>query len=141
MSTIMYQRYKDDVNVILKVDRGDVSDETDGEIMERVRVVADEVDPNLKVTTDNKDKHAKKRAAVLDLEVWIGKDEMRNNKTLYGHYMKPVASRNTIHWRSSHSREMKKNLAMNEMISMGDLEYPSRNPDTHTSQSVDPHVM
>ena len=29
--------------------------------------------------------------------------------------MKPVASRNTIHWRSSHSREMKKNVAMNEM--------------------------
>ena len=84
--------------------------------MNRVKVVADNVDKNLRVTTDCKDNHVNGKVPVLDLEVWIGKDEQGKMKVLYNHYMKPVANRTTIHWRSAHSLEMKKNVAINEMV-------------------------
>ena len=84
--------------------------------MTEVKRMADSVDPSLKVTTDCKGNHADGRLPVLDLKVWIGKDENGNNKVLYSHYMKEVASRATIHWRSSHSNELKRNVMINEIL-------------------------
>ena len=41
---------------------------------------------------------------------------MEETKVLHDHYMKDVASRSTINYRSSHSMEMKKNVAINELM-------------------------
>ena len=113
LEPIMYKRYKDDVNIVVE-DRGDVEC-TSQEIMQRVKVAAESVDENLKVTTDCTGEHENGKVPILDLNVWIGEDEEGKRKVLYDHYMKGVASRSTIHFRSSHSTEMKKNVAVNEL--------------------------
>jgi len=96
MNTVMYKRYKDDVNVILEEEK-ESETVTDGEVMDRVKLIANGVDENLKVTTDCGDNYESKRVPVLDLEVWIGRNERNETKVLYSHYTKPVASRATIH--------------------------------------------
>ena len=83
--------------------------------MDKVKTIADNIDPSLKVTTDFTCNHEDGRLPVLDLKVWIGKDRNDEIKILYSHYMKDVASRMTIHYRSSHSITMKKNVMVNEL--------------------------
>ena len=84
--------------------------------MAKVKEIADRVDESLKVTTDCKENYDSKKVPVLDLNVWIGRGVSGEVKVLHSHYMKPVASRATIHWRSSHSEEMKRNVAVNELM-------------------------
>jgi hypothetical protein len=84
MNTVMYKRYKDDVNVILEVEK-ESETVTDGEVMDRVKLIANGVDENLKVTTDCGDNYENKRVPVLDLEVWIGRNERNETPVLYSH--------------------------------------------------------
>ena len=113
----LYKRYKDDVNMILEInDESEVVADIGKLTMERVKKIADSVDDNLKVTTDCTENHVDGKLPILDLKVWIGKNEEGVCKILYTHYMKEVASRAVIHFRSSHSPEMKKNVMVNEVI-------------------------
>jgi predicted small metal-binding protein len=57
---------------------------------------------------------------VLDLRVWIGKNKDGVWMVLFAHYMKEVASRATIHYRSSHSMSTKRNVMMNEIARIMD---------------------
>ena len=119
MSVGLYKRYKDDVNVILEVEDADVTggqENVDQNTMDKVKRIAETIDPSLKVTTDCCSNHESGKLPVLDLQVWIGEDEEGNNKVLYKHYMKDVVSRSTIHYRSSHSMAMKRNVLTNEMM-------------------------
>ena len=115
----LYKRYKDDINTILDVDNAGITgvDEanTEEETMKQVKLLADEIDPVLNVTIDYSSNHGDGRLPVLDLRVWIGENKEGVYKVLYSHYMKEVASRATIHYRSSHSRVMKKNVMVNEI--------------------------
>ena len=112
---VLYKRYKDDVNTVLEASSEEVV-VSSRVVMEHVRMVADGVDANLKVTVDSKDNHIDGKVPTLDLKVWIADSEQNSTKVLYDHYMKEVASRATIHYRSSHSMEMKRNVAMNEIM-------------------------
>ena len=51
---------------------------------------------------------------MLDLKLWIGKDEIGEWKILHTHYMKEVSSRYLIHARSSHPNNMKFSTLVNE---------------------------
>ena len=110
----VYKRYKDDVNIILDLTAVDEV-RTEKDTMERVKVLADAIDPALNVTVDYCSNHGDGRLPVLDLKVWIGVNEEGVNKVMYSHYMKEVASRATIHYRSSHSMMMKRNVMVNEI--------------------------
>ena len=83
--------------------------------MVKVKDIADGIDPALKVTVDQTTNYTDGRLPVLDLKVWIGEDVNKLIKVLHTHYMKEVASRMTIHQRSSHSASMKRNVLVNEM--------------------------
>ena len=85
------------------------------ETMKCVKSLADEIDPALKVTADFSKNHDDGKLPVLDLKVWIGENKNGETKILYTHYMKEVSSRATIHYRSSHSMSMKKNVLINEI--------------------------
>ena len=111
MDVILYKRYKDDVNLVSDGGR----DVEKAAVMSEVKEIADTVDPSLTVTTDCAENHADGRTPVLDLKVWIGEDGHGNNKVLFSHYMKEVASKATIHWRSSHGNDMKRNVMINEL--------------------------
>ena len=68
------------------------------------------------MTTDCTENYEDGKLPILDLKVWIGENEERVYKVLYMHYMKEVASRAVIHFRSSHSPEMKKNVMVNQVL-------------------------
>ena len=111
----LYKRYKDDVNLIFHKG-GEEEDESRKEIMIRVKRIADDVDPNLKVTTDNTADQVDGKLPVLDLKVWIDVNKNGIRKVLHTHYTKEVASKATIDWRSSHSNSLKRNVMVNEII-------------------------
>ena len=113
------KRYKDDINTVLDVENTLMMNEDqvvrEERAMECVKTLADEIDPALSVTVDYSSKHRDGRLPVLDLRVWVNKNIEGINKVLHTHYMKDVASRGTIHYRSSHSMQMKKNVLVNEI--------------------------
>ena len=115
----LYKRYKDDSNLILEVDDNGGDDDDDEDLvertMERVKQIAEGIDPALKVSVSHTKNYPDEKLRVLDLKVWIGEDRNNNIKILHSHYMKEVASRMTIHHRSSHSAAMKKNVLVNEI--------------------------
>ena len=91
MEPLLYKRYKDDVNMVLET-HGENQSLTCKETMLEVKRIADTVDNNLKVTTDCTEDHDNKKVPILDLNVWIGKNENGTAKVLYDHFMKSVAS-------------------------------------------------
>ena len=52
----------------------------------------------------------------MDLKVWIGEAEQDVYKVITSHYMKEVSSRAVINEKSSHPRNMKKNVLVNEAL-------------------------
>ena len=115
----LYKRYKDDINTALDVENTAMMNEDkavrEERTMERVKTLANEIDPALGVTVDYSSRHRDGRLPVLDLKVWVNKNIEGIYKVLHSHYMKEVASRGTIHFRSSHSMQMKKNVLVNEI--------------------------
>ena len=73
--------------------------ESERNTMEKVKTLADGIDPALTVIMDYGSRYEEGRLPVLDVEVWIGKNIVGDYKVLYSHYMKKVASRATIHYR------------------------------------------
>ena len=108
----MYKRYKDDINMVLKIDR---EKNTTDEIMERMKEIADGIDECLSVKTDVTDNYEDGRLPILDLKVWIGRDEKNENKILHTHYMKDVSSKKVIPKKSAHGERVKKNVIVNDL--------------------------
>ena len=84
--------------------------------------------------------HTDKKLPILDLRAWIGQDEDGRKKVLHDHYMKDVASRSTIHFRSSHSMEMKTNVAINELMRII-RNCSDRIPWTETTQHISYYIQ
>ena len=52
---------------------------------------------------------------ILDVEVWIGESVTGERKILHSHYMKDVASRSVMSFRSAHGERTKRNVMVNEI--------------------------
>ena len=119
MTLKVYKRYKDDIDLVVDVSARYVDDVDpkvrNDETMSRIKDIAETIDPNLKVTTDVTSDHETGRLPVLDLEVWIGQVHEGEDRILYCHYMKAVATRAVIDVRSSHSTSMKFHVMVNEV--------------------------
>ena len=109
----IYKRYVDDINLIVE-DMENKSKRSDENIMRKVRELANTVDENIKATFDYGSKYADGKLPMLDLKLWIGKDEKGDYKVLHTHYTKEVSSKFLIHERSSHPENMKFNTLVNE---------------------------
>ena len=119
--TVVYGRYKDDVNFIADV-RGveegtDIGKERDERIMDQVKVLADGIHGSIQVETDCGYNHEARqgRLPILDVEVWIGETEGGALKILHSHYMKDVSSRMMMAFRSAHGDNTKRNVMVNEV--------------------------
>ena len=115
--TIMYQRYKDDVDFIVDVEGREGEDRTtkDRRIVEKMKEIAESVDENLKVTVDAAFKHEDKKQPMLDVKMWIGKNKEGVTKVLHTHYIKDVSTRALINSKSSHGDRTKANVMVNEI--------------------------
>ena len=121
MMTVVYGRYKDDVNFIIDAQGVEAMTELGVErnkrIMDHVRVLADGIHESIKVETDGGYNHEERggRLPVLDVEVWIGESEGGSLKILHGHYMKDVASRLVMGCHSAHGMNTKRNVMVKEI--------------------------
>ena len=116
---MLYKRYKDDVNFVVKCLVGHTiaeGQEKDKAVVGRIKHLAESIDPHLKVSTDVCSAHDDGRLPILDLKTWIGRDQVGIVRILFSHYMKDVSSRAIMHLRSSHSDKMKFNVFVNEVL-------------------------
>ena len=121
MITVVYGRYKDDVNFIADARglEGDtaVGRERDERIMDQVKVLADGIHESIRVEADCGYNHEDRqgRLPILDVEVWIGETVDGALKILHSHYMKDVSSRMVMGQRSAHGDNTKRNVMVNEV--------------------------
>ena len=119
METVVYKRYKDDVDFIFRWQADvavGVGERRDKLAMDRVKSLADSVDPSLTVSTAVCSDFPDGRLPSLDVKVWIGADKDGVVRILYTHYMKDVSSRAVMHRLSSHSDSMKVSVFVNEVL-------------------------
>ena len=109
----MYKRYKDDINVIIQKEAG--RNNTTIEVMNEMKIIADNVDGNLTVKTDVTENYEDGKLPILDVKVWIGNDRENERKILHTHYMKDVSSKKVIQENSAHGERMKQNVLVNDM--------------------------
>ena len=121
IDVMLYKRYKDDINLILRIlyrSQDVVLDRTEREKLTLANIIrlADSIHPSIKVTGDVPSNYEDSRLPILDLKVWIGEIETNTYKVITSHYMKDVSTRAVINERSSHPVNMKKNVLINEVI-------------------------
>ena len=119
METVVYKRYKDDVDFVfhwqadIVVGEGEKKDRL---AMDRVKSLAYSIDPSLTVSTAVCSDFPDGRLPSLDVKVWIGEDKDGIMRILYTHYMKDVSNRTVMHRLSSHSDSMKVSVFVNEVL-------------------------
>ena len=114
----LYERYKDDIDLVIENEKENGKDQTEKEknTLRECMEIADSIHPSIKVTGDIPANYTDKRLPILDLKVWIGEIQPGIYKIITSHYMKDVSTRAVINNRSSHPIEMKRNVMVNEVM-------------------------
>ena len=63
-------------------------DTSEGDTVDKVKRLTEDIAEFIKVTADARTKHEDKKLPILDIRVWIGPDQEGKQKVLYEHYMK-----------------------------------------------------
>ncbi len=118
MFAILYKRYVDDINVVLKLEMENelIIGPKDKFVMEKVRALANTIHDNIKATCDYGSKYEDGKLPMLDIKIWIGQSTDNGDKIMHEHYMKDVSSRHVIHYRSAHPEDMKISVLVNEAL-------------------------
>ena len=103
-NTIIYKRYKDDINYVLDIGEYEEEDiEHRRNAVAQIKTIAEEVDGrHLEVTSDATFEHEDQRQPMLDIKIWIGETEDHGMKILHTHHMKDVSSKALINVNSAH---------------------------------------
>ena len=115
----LYKRYKDDINLILKIpsyDRTKTRSEIESSTLSEIMEIANKIHTSIRVTGDIPSRYDDNRLPILDLKVWIGEIATNTHKVITSHYMKDVSTRAVINERSSHPQNMKMNVLTNEAL-------------------------
>ena len=117
MRSIMYKRYKDDVNFVVEnigVITGISKHEREEQTVSKVKELAERIDPSIRVTTDMCLNYNDRRLPLLDIKIWIGRDSEGNSRILHTHYIKDVSTRAVLNANSSHDNRTKASVMVNE---------------------------
>ena len=88
METVMYKRYVDDINLIVKV-----TDEIEeNEVWQRIKNAGDSIHQSIQLEADYPAKHPDKKVPILDIKVWVDAE----GKVWHEYYSKPVSSKAVI---------------------------------------------
>ena len=119
ISTKVYMRYKDDVNMIVdkQWNGGLVTGQKQKEeaVIAEIQTMADSIDPCIQVTTDVGSRHEDGKLPILDVKVWVTECEEGEWKVMHEFHMKDVASRLVIPANSAHCERTKQNVMVNEL--------------------------
>ena len=123
MKVLLYKRYVDDINLVVKNMVRDVSGDKprDEANMYMVQEVANTIHPSVEVTFDCPSKHEDLKMPVLDLKAWLshGVDlETREPvvSVMHEHYTKEVASKAVVDARSALPMKTKRTIHTQEIV-------------------------
>ena len=123
MKVLLYKRYVDDINLVVKNMVRDVSGDKprDEANMCVVQEVANTIHPSVEVTFDCPSKHEDLKMPVLDLKAWLshGVDlETREPvvSVMHEHYTKEVASKAVVDARSALPMKTKRTIHTQEIV-------------------------
>ena len=126
----VYERYVDDSNQVAKVppngysfdvvtgklkfDLDDMrqNEQEDARLARILQQVANNVQTGIEMESDYPSKNRSQKLAILDMEVWIDPE----NRILYQHYEKQVASKNVLNAKSAQSSKCKRNVHVQEVV-------------------------
>ena len=119
LQILLYQRYVDDVFIVAVARRsfskGDREDEraAENELSEEMRNLGDTIIPGmLEFESDTPLQHLKGRLPVLDIEVWVGKD----NIVRHAFYKKEMATKQVLMARSALPSSGKRAISVAEAV-------------------------
>ena len=93
IDVLMYRRYVDDINILIKKpDHAMTDSNKDKYIMNMVREIGNNIHPSIQLTTDVPSNYEDNKMPLLDIKVWL---EKHNNKYAIRHefYSKPMTNK------------------------------------------------
>ena len=133
LEIILYERYVDDINVIMKrtekgqryegeeliqneeTKRDDEGIMEDERTMKVFKTIGESIHTSIKLEIDYTSKHEDNKVTILDLKLWIAETE-DGTKILYEHYEKKIASKAVINARSSMPMQTKRTVLTQEIL-------------------------
>ena len=116
--TKLYERYKDDIDLLLENNKENGKEQSvkENNTIKECILIANSIHPSIQLTGDIPSNYPDNRLPILDLKVWIGEVQPEVYKIITSHYIKDVSTRAVINSRSSHPVRMKKNVMTNEIM-------------------------
>ena len=123
MKVLLYLRYVDDINIVVKnmtarVESDKPKDEAN---MLSVKQIANTIDPSIQVTIDYPSRHSDVKMPILDLKVWPSQEQDPETREvsvtiMHEHYHKEVGSRAVVNAKSALPHKMKRTIHTQEII-------------------------
>ena len=123
MKVLLYLRYVDDINIVVKnmaarVESDKPKDEAN---MLFVQQIANTIDPSIQVTIDYPSRHSDVKMPILDLKVWPSQEQDPETREvsvtiMHEHYHKEVGSRAVVNAKSALPHKMKRTIHTQEII-------------------------
>ena len=104
----LYKRYVDDIDMAIKKQN---VEETDEEIMNKVKSIGNKIHPTIELEVDYPSKHEDKKVPILDLKVWV-----EHGKIMHEFYRKEMATKSMVHARSAMPMSKKRTIITQELI-------------------------
>ena len=137
---LLYKRYVDDINMVIKVPSTEQQQEDvslDEEWMVAVKDLGNGIHPSTQLTVDYPSKHEDKKVPILDLKVWL---ECRNDedgvRVWHEFYYKEVATKSLTQARSAMATRVKRTTLTQELLRI----ILRCSPDLRWEEEVVPHL-
>ena len=108
IKAVMYKRYVDDINMVIEKQN---PEDTEENIMNRVKDIGSKIHPTIEIEVDYPSKHKDKKVPILDLKVWI-----EQGKIMHEFYRKEMATKTMVHARSAMPMTKKRTIITQELI-------------------------
>ena len=122
LSVLMYKRYVDDINVIIKIlndqQRHDENQQKplDQLTMERLKQIGDSIHSSNKLEADFPSNHTDSKLPLLDIKMWVEKKENSKVRIMHEFFQKEVSSKLVVHARSSLPWTAKRTVLTQEIL-------------------------
>ena len=132
----IYKRYVDDINILLRyighgyryneteIVRDPESEEEDRNrnkdevMMELMKEIGDSIHPSIQLTTDYPSKNQDEKIPILNLKVWMERNQEEQTNILYEHYRKEVSKKSTVHARSAMGIRQKRSILSQDLLTI-----------------------
>ena len=90
--------------------------EKDAEIMERMKKLGDDIHPSIKLTFDCPSKNQDRKLPILDVKMWVEKEQNGKSTIMHEFYQKDMSSKHVVHSRSGMSTQQKRTILTQEAL-------------------------